>query len=576
MNKKTLLLTTTLILLATQVFPCTNIIVTRGASVDGSVMITYAADSHIRYGELYHRPAGHHPENATVKLYDRGTAKFLGEVPQVPETYNVIGFMNEHQVAIGETTFGGRSELKDNTGIVDYGSLMFLSMQRSKTAREAIAWIARLIEEHGYYSTGESFSISDANEAWIMELIGKGTDLYEDEFGVERNRNQGGVWVAIRIPDGYVSAHANHARITTFPLSNGKTSISSKEMEKIHNPEVEVVYAHDVIEFARQEGYYDGPDAEFSFSDVYAPIDFGALRFCEIRVWSFFKDVHNDMDQYLGYASGAEPTNRMPLYIKPNRKLSVSDVKAFMRDHLSDTELDLRDDFGAGPHHKPYRWRPLTWKLDDKTYFHERSTATQQTGFSYVAQSRNWLPDPIGGIFWFGVDDASTTVYAPFYCGMTRVPKTFAEGNGDMLTWSDNAAFWVFNLVANFAYLRYDLMSKDIIKVQQELENRYVTYTPAIDKAALALYETDPEMALEFITDYSVNVGNEVFRRWKELSNFLVVKYMDGNVKQENDGEFLRNPHGYPMPPEHPGYPEWWLRKLIEETGDKFEYIYYD
>ena len=247
-----------------------------------------------------------------------------------------------------------------------------------------------------------------------------------------------------------------------------------------------------------------------------------------------------------------------------------------MRDHLSDTELDLRDDFGAGPHHKPYRWRPLTWELDGKTYFHERSTATQQTGFSYVAQSRNWLPDPIGGIFWFGVDDAATTVYAPFYCGMTRVPETFAEGNGDMLSYSDNAAFWVFNLVANFAYLRYDMMSKDIIKVQQELENRYVTYTPAIDKAALALYETDPAMAVEFITDYSVDVGNEVFRKWKELSNFLLVKYMDGNVKQEKDGEFLRNPHGYPMPPEHPGYPEWWLRKLIDETGDKFEYIFYE
>lgn len=574
---KKLILSALLILFIAQIaFPCTNIIVTRGASVDGSVMITYAADSHIRYGELYHRPAGHHHESATVKLYDRGTAKLLGEIPQVPYTYNVIGFMNEHQVAIGETTFGGRRELRDTTGIVDYGSLMFLAMQRSKTAREAIVWITRLVEEHGYYSTGESFSISDANEAWIMELIGKGMDLYTDENGKTRNRNQGAVWVAIRIPDGYVSAHANHARITTFPLADGNKSITSKDIQKIHDPAVEVVYAHDVIDFARKQGYYDGPDTEFSFSDVYAPIDFGALRFCEMRVWSFFKDVHDDMDQYYEYASGADPANRMPLFIKPNRKLSVQDIMFFMRDHFTGTELDLRNDFGAGPHHKPYRWRPLTFELDGTTYFHERSTATQQTGFSYVTQSRNWLPDAIGGIIWFGVDDAATTVYVPMYTSMTRTPETFEEGNGDMLTYSDNAAFWVFNKVANFAYLRYDLMSRDIIKVQQEFENRFAQYAPAIDKAALALYETDPSMAVEFLTDYSVNAGNEVVHRWKELSNFLLVKYMDGNEKQEEDGEFLRNPHGYPATPKHPGYPEWWLRKLIDETGDRFEYIHFD
>lgn len=553
-------------------FTCTNMIVTRGASVDGSVMITYAADSHIRYGELYHRPAGQHPENAMVKLYDRGTAKFLGEIPQAPITYNVIGFMNEHQVAIGETTFGGRSELVDTTGIVDYGSLMFLSMQRSKTAREAISWIARLVEEHGYYSSGESFSISDPNEAWIMEIIGKGMDLYTAKDGIVRNRNKGAVWVAIRIPDGYVSAHANHARIMTFPLANGKTSISSKEIEKIHDPSVEVVYAHDVIEFARKQGYHKGGDVPFSFSDVYAPIDFGALRFCEMRVWSFFKEISDDMDQYFGYASGAEPTNRMPLYIQPNRKLGVKDLMAFMRDHLNSTILDLTKDFGAGPHHMPYRWRPLTFKLDGKTYFHERSTVTQQTGFSYIAQSRNWLPNPIGGIFWFGVDDAGSTVYAPMYCGMTRVPESFAEGNGDMLAYSPTSAFWAFNRVSNFAYLRYDMIREDIRKVQQEFESRFLAYNKAIDKAALILFETDPSLAQEFITDYSVNVGNEVVRRWLELGNFLLVKYMDGNLKPERDGKFLRNPHGYPVSPQHPGYPEWWLRKLIEETGDRYKY----
>ncbi len=557
------------------IFACTNMIITRGASVDGSVMITYAADSHIRYGELYHRPAGHHPESATVKLYDRSTAKYLGEVPEVPETYNVIGFMNEYQVAIGETTFGGRSELVDKTGIVDYGSLMFLSMQRSKTAREAIAWIARLVEEHGYYSSGESFSISDANEAWIMEIVGKGMDLYNDENGIQRNRNKGAVWVAIRIPDGYVSAHANHARITTFPAANGRTSISSKQLDKINNPDVEVVYAHDVIEFARKQGYYDGKDADFSFSDVYAPIDFGALRFCEMRVWSFFKDINDDMDQYFGYAKGNEPKNRMPLYIKPNQKLSVKDLMEFMRDHLTGTELDLQNDFGAGPHHMPYRWRPLSFELDGKTYFHERSTVTQQTGFSYIAQSRNWLPNSIGGIFWFGVDDAAFTVYAPMYSSMTRVPETYAEGNGDMLTYSPNSAFWAFNRVSNFAYLRYDLISKDVKKVQQEFESRFLRYTPAIDKAVTELYKSDPAVAREFLTDYSVNIGNQVVNRWLELADFLLVKYMDGNLKPEENGKFLRNPYGYPATPEHPGYPEWWLRKLIEETGDKFEYLEY-
>lgn len=557
------------------IFACTNMIITRGASVDGSVMITYAADSHIRYGELYHRPAGHHPESATVKLYDRSTAKYLGEVPEVPETYNVIGFMNEYQVAIGETTFGGRSELVDKTGIVDYGSLMFLSMQRSKTAREAIAWIARLVEEHGYYSSGESFSISDANEAWIMEIVGKGMDLYNDENGIQRNRNKGAVWVAIRIPDGYVSAHANHARITTFPAANGRTSISSKQLDKINNPDVEVVYAHDVIEFARKQGYYEGKDADFSFSDVYAPIDFGALRFCEMRVWSFFKDINDDMDQYFGYAKGNEPKNRMPLYIKPNQKLSVKDLMEFMRDHLTGTELDLQNDFGAGPHHMPYRWRPLSFELDGKTYFHERSTVTQQTGFSYIAQSRNWLPNSIGGIFWFGVDDAAFTVYAPMYSSMTRVPETYAEGNGDMLTYSPNSAFWAFNRVSNFAYLRYDLISKDVKKVQQEFESRFLRYTPAIDKAVTELYKSDPAVAREFLTDYSVNIGNQVVNRWLELADFLLVKYMDGNLKPEENGKFLRNPYGYPATPEHPGYPEWWLRKLIEETGDKFEYLEY-
>lgn len=556
-----------------QLFPCTNLLVTRGASVDGSVMITYAADSHTRYGELYFRQGGRHAENSKLKIFDRVTNKFLGEIPQIPETYSVIGFMNEHQVAIGETTFGGRSELIDTTGIMDWGSLMFVPLQRSRTAREAIAWIATLVEQHGYYSSGESFSISDENEVWIMELIGKGMDLYIDDRGNTRNRNKGAVWVAKRIPDGYVSAHANHARITTFPLADGKRSITCRDLDRIHTPEVEVVYSHDVISFARKNGYFDGDDATFSFSDVYAPIDFGALRFCEMRVWSFFKDITHGMEAYYDYAKGKNPENRMPLWVKPHRKLSAQDLMAFMRDHFTGTELDLRNDFGAGPHHKPYRWRPLTWKLDGKTYFHERSTATQQTGFSFIAQSRNWLPDHIGGIFWYGVDDAATTVYVPMYCGMTRVPETFAEDNGDLLTYSPNSAFWIFNRIANFAYLRYDLISADIRKVQQELEKQFAKFTPAIDKAALTLYQTNPQLAREYITNFSVSAGNRVVARWQELDRFLLVKYLDGNLKQEKDGHFLRNPYGNPATPKHPGYPEWWLRLLIEETGDRFEYI---
>ncbi len=554
-------------------YTCTNIIVTKGASVDGSVMITYAADSHIRYGELYFRPGGKHISGSTVKLFDRGTAKPLGEIPQVPETFTTIGFMNEHQVAIGETTFGGRSELVDTTGIVDYGSLMFVSMQRSKTAREAIVWIARLVEEYGYYSSGETFSISDPNEAWIMELIGKGMDLYKGTDGKLVNRNKGAVWVAIRIPDGYISAHANQARITTFPAADGKRSITSLELDKIHQPEVEVVYAYDVIDFARSKGYFNGPSSGFSFSDTYAPLDFGAMRFCEARVWSFFKDVKSGMDQYLDYALGRNPSNRMPLFIKPDRKLSVRDLQNFMRDHYEGTVLDFSNDIGAGPNHLPYRWRPMTWRVDGKSYFHERSNATQQTGFSYVAQSRSWLPGIIGGIFWFGVDDANTTLYVPMYCGMTRVPASFAEGNGDILKYSETSAFWAFNRVSNYAYLRYDMMIRDIKKLQKELEDRFEAYTPAMDKAALLLYAKDPSLAREFLTDYSVNSGNDVVKRWKELGDFLLVKYMDGNEKQEKDGRFLRNPYGYPAPVKHPGYPEWWLRKIVEGTGSRYEVI---
>ncbi len=555
------------------ILACTNFLVTKGASADGSTMISYAADSHIRYGELYYSPARHWSAGSMVTIYDRGTAKPLGQIPQVEQTYQTIGFMNEHQLALGETTFGGRNELVDTTGIMDYAALMFIALQRAKTAREAIKIIAELVEKHGYASSGESFSIGDKNEVWIMEIIGKGTEWQVDKKTKEKtNIRKGAVWVAVRIPDGYISAHANHARITSIPFENTEKCISSKNIDKIFNSGAEVVYAQDVVSFAREKGYFNGADNEFSFSDVYAPLTFDAARFCEIRVWCFFDEFTDGMDEHWEYATGKNTAKRMPLYVKPNKKLTPQDLMNAKRNHLQETELDMTKDAGAGPFGLPYRWRGLTWKYDGNEYFNERATQTQQTGFSFIAQMRNWLPDPIGGINWFGVDDAGTTVYVPFYCGINRVPKTWSEGYGDILTYKDDAAFWVFNRVAHFAYLFYSRVMPDVQKVQGELEGKFANYTPAVDAAALKLWESDSTMAREFITDYSCNTGDYVIQRWKELGDFLMVKFLDGNVKQEKDGEFLRNPWGYPKSPSFPGYPDEWKKEVIENTGDKLLY----
>lgn len=553
--------------------PCTSYLITRGASVDGSTMISYAADSHIRYGELYFRQGGNHAPGTLVDVRDRSTNRLITRIPQAPVTYTVVGYMNEHQVSIGETTFGGRSELQDSTGLMDYAALMFMAIDRSKTAREAILTIANLVEQYGYHSSGESFSIGDKNEVWIMEIIGKGTRLVTDRKTKQLvNADKGAVWVAMRIPDGYISAHANHARIMQFPLHNGKTSISSKHLKLIHNPEVEVVYAHDVIDFARKRAFFAGKNEEFSFSDVYAPIDFSSARFCELRVWAFFRKFHSGMEQYKNYAAGYELNNRMPLWIKPERKISVQDLLTAKRDHLQGTEFCMTQDPGAGPHKLPYRWRPLTWKHNGQEYFHERVTVTQQTGFSYVAQARHWLPDPIGGISWFSVDDAGSTVYIPMYCGMLYAPETFAEGNGDILTYTPTSAFWTFNKVANFAYLRYDLMSDDIRKLQSKLEKSFFELVPETDKMALAVYNNNPEKARQMLTDFSVKKANTTVEKWNDLFYFLLVKYMDGNIKHEKEGQFIRNPHGYPVPPKHIGYPDDWNKRLIEATGDKFKH----
>jgi len=552
MLKKTLILTG-LLWLALQVRvadACTNFLITKGATVDGSTMITYAADSHTLYGEMYFWPAADHQSGEMTDVIEWDTGKFLGKIPQVPHTYQVTGNMNEHQVAIGETTFGGREELQHQPGaIVDYGSLIYLALQRAKTAREAITVMTDLVAKYGYASEGESFSIADPNEAWILEMIGKG------------EAEKGAVWVARRIPDGYISGHANQARITTFPLNDPDNC----------------VYSSDVISFAREKGWFDGKNKDFSFSGTYAPVNFEGARFCDARVWAGFRKVASNMDQYQDYALGkivkganGYATNRLPLWVKPDSLLTVKDVMGMMRDHFEGTALDMTKDVGAGPYKLPYRWRPLTWEVDSTTYVNERAISTQQTGFSFIAQMRSKYPDPIGGIMWFGVDDTYSTCYMPVYCGIQKVPEPIRVGNGDMLTWSDNSAFWVFNTVANFAYLRYDSMIKDIQKVQSELETKFVEFTPAVDEAAMDLWNKgEHQLARKFLTEYSDKQVNLTVNRWKQLEHYLIIKYKDGNVMKEKDGKFERNESGkLPAMPDQPGYPEWWYRNVAKQTGD--------
>lgn len=538
---------------------CTNFLITKGASVDGSTFISYCADSHIRYGELYYTPAADWPAGSMRVCYDRGTNVPRGSVPQPAHTYQVVGYINENQVALGETTFGGREELVDPNGIVDYGSLMFIALERSTSAREAIKIMADLVEEYGYGSDGESFSISDPNEVWYMELIGKGAE-------------KGAVWVAIRIPDGYVSGHANAARITNFTLRNGKTSITDKDWKKLYDPQVEVIYKHDIIDFARNKGYFNGKDKDFDFSAAYAPVDFSAARICDLRVWTMFNKVCDGMDEYWDYVTGKDLSHRMPLYVKPNRKISLSDMMSFQRDHFQGTELDKTLDPGAGPFGSPFRFNPLYWSYDGKNYFNERSIEVVQTGFSFIAQSRSWLPNPIGGIIWFGVDDTNSTVYTPFYCSITEVPIEYRVGNGDMLTYSETAAFWVFNRLAHFKYLYYNRVIGDIQKLQNELESSYQQVVALSDAKALEIYDENPQEAIARLTDFSNWAGHYTVEKWRNLSNYLLVKYLDSNVKQvDEEGHFLRNPYGYPLKPQQPGYPDSWKKQVIEGTGERFE-----
>lgn len=543
---------------------CTNFLITKGASKDGSTMISYAADSHVLYGELYYRPAADYPEGAMMDIYEWDTGKKLGQIKQAKHTYSVVGNMNEHQLTIGETTFGGLHQLLDTTGIVDYGNLIYITLQRAKTAREAIKVMHELTSTYGYASEGESFSIADPNEVWILEMVGKG------------GKSKGAVWVAYRIPDGYISGHANQARITQIIPANGKTSISSKDLAKKYNlPNLQCIYAADVVDFAKAEGLFNGKFEDFSFSDTYCPLSFSGMRACDARVWAaFMKANPEEAKPYEDYARGENKSHRMPLWIKPNRKLTLNDMFDFMRDHFEGTSLDMSKDLGAGPFGCPYRWRPMGFEYEGKNYIHERATSTQQTGFSFIAQCRSWMPDPVGGILWFGVDDTYFTCYTPMYCGITEIPECFRVGNGNMAEYSPTSAFWLFNIVSNFAYTRYSDMAVDIRKVQQRIEESFQTCISYNDEELKN--ETDQAALVEFANNFSNAQAGIMFREWQDLSRWLLVKYMDGNVKKTDDkGNFIRSEYGqdrivFPLQPE---YPKAWYKMIVDDCGENIKEV---
>jgi dipeptidase len=537
--KKRVLILTGMIFTIVSSWACTNLLVGKAASTDGSTMVTYSADSYALYGELYHWPAATYPPNTWMDVREWDSNKYLGKIPQVSQTYNVIGNMNEHQLCIGETTFGGRKDLVDSTGIIDYGSLIYITLQRAKTAREAIKIMTDLVATHGYYSGGESFSIVDKNEVWIMEMTGKGVG------------NKGAVWVAVRIPDDCIAAHANQSRIHRFPL----------------NDKENCVYSKDVISFARSKGYFTGKDEDFSFSKAYNPLDWGGLRFCEARVWSFFNQYTDNAERWIPYILGENP-EPMPLYLKPNRKLSAKDLMTSMRDHYEGTPFDPTLDIAAGPFHSPYRFHPLAWEVDSVKYAFERPISTQQTGFTFVGQMRNYLPDEIGGVFWFGVDDARFTVYTPMYPCMTRTPECYRVGNGDFTHFSWTSAFWVHNWVANMAYSRYNQMLVDAIYLQDKLENGYFATQPSIEQKAKELLQTDRKQAVALLTNYSIDAAQDALNKWKSLGEYLIVKYMDGVVKKEKDGEFIHNEYGGSQYPNRPKFDEKYLRAIVKEKGE--------
>lgn len=540
--KKTILISLLVLLCGGGIplWACTNLIVTRGASADSSVMVTYAADSHQLYGELYFRPAADYPAGTMLKIYEWDTGKYLGEIPQVPHTYSVVGNMNEHQVVIGETTYGGR-EYYDSTAIMDYGSLIYVALQRSRTAREAIHVIDDLMQRYGYASEGESFSIADANEAWIMEIIGKAPKY--NKKGV--NLNRGAVWVAKRIPDGCISAHANQSRITTIDFNDPDNCL----------------YAKDVIKHARQQGIFSGRDEEFSFCDVYNPLDFGGARYCEARVWSFFNRFASGMDAYVDYAMGYDLKNHMPLYVKPVRKLTAKDLADMMRDHYEGTPMDMTQDIGAGGSGLPYRWRPMEFEYEGKRYLNERAIATQQTGWWFVSQSRNWHP---AGIYWFGVDDAGTSPLSPFYTCLKEVPEPYRQGNGSLIEYSDNSMYWTVSRIAQLAYLRYDKIGAEVREVIDAHERAMMERVKDIDR------DSQSGGQAAFLNGFSSYAARQLFRRWKELDKYLLVKYIDGNIKRQNpDGSFQNNGYSKSIPasPIQEPYNDKWKEQVVKDHG---------
>ena len=521
---------------------CTNLIAGKKATTDGSVMITYAADSHGLYGDLSHTPAARHDKGTMRKVVEWDTNKPLGEIPQPAETYNVVGNMNEFQVAIGETTWGGHPELVDTTGnsIIDYGSLIQIALERSKSAREAIKVMTDLVNEYGYASSGESFSIADKNEVWVLEMIGKGAE-------------KGAVWIAVRIPDDAISGHANEPRIR-------KVNLKDKE---------NVMHSHDMISFARKKGYFNGKDEDFSFADAYCTHDASTRRGCDARVWSYFRKFKPDTDKYYAWCAG-ESDEPMPLYVIPDKKVSLEEMQDAMRDHYEGTPFEMTSDIGSGPNHVPYRWRPMDYTVDGKEYCMERAIATQQTGWHFVSQSRPWLPDPVGGVLWFGTDDTNTSVYMPFYCSLTEVPDQLAKG--DINTFSFDSNFWMNNWVANQAYNRYDLMIPDIRKVQNNLESKYINSRPAQEEQLLALYAgEDYENLNKAVNEEAARIAKEATDSYRDLATYLFVKFMDGNMKKTNDdGSFKITEYGIPAYPDFPGYDQKYYENIVKETGDHF------
>ena len=523
---------------------CTNFLVGKKASADGSTFITYNADSYGMFGRLVYYPAARHAPGTMRQIIDGDTNEHHGEIAEAPVTYSVMGNINEHQVAITETTFGGREELVDTAGIIDYVSLMAIALQRSKTAREAIGVMTSLVQEYGYASSGESFSIADPNEVWILEMIGKGSG------------RRGTVWVAVRIPDDCIAVHANQSRIHKFDLKDKKN----------------VLYSKDVISFARERGYFKGKDADFSFADAYAPADFGSQRYCDARAWSFFNQWVDGMDRYLDFVDGKHigTSEVMPLYFKPNRPVTLKELMMSNRDHYEGTPFDITHDAGAGIYESPYRPTPLSFEVDGKQYFNERPISTQQSAFTVVAQLRGNLPNAIGGILWFGNDDPNMIAYTPVYCCADRVPPCYDKIAANDVTFSWDNAFWVCNWVANMTYPRYSQLFPSVEAVRDRLEDGYIARQAEIEKQALTLYETSPAEARKFLTDYTVTTAQDMLKEWKKLGEYLIVKYNDQAVKKEKDGKFLLTPDGLAVPPERPGYPEQYRRTLIRETGDRY------